>query len=57
MPRQTEVAVPSRNEYHVIREIFALDLSLLENHDIGFENVEHSLDAVNIRATRVAFSI
>ncbi len=43
MARKAEVAVPSWNEYHIVREILALNFGFLEHHNIGFEYVEHSL--------------
>lgn len=41
--RQTEIAVPARYEHHVVHEVFPLDFGLLEDHDVGLENVEHRL--------------
>lgn len=43
MPRKAEVAIPSRDEYHVIGKILPLDLGLLEHDDVGFQDVEHGL--------------
>ncbi|KAI7052596.1 hypothetical protein KC366_g66 [Hortaea werneckii] len=41
MPRQAEVAIPPVDHYHVISEIFPLNLQLLHYHDVAAENVEH----------------
>lgn len=40
---KTEKDVPSRNKNHVVLQIFALYLSLLHDHDISLEYVEHGL--------------
>ena len=41
--RQTEVAVPAWDEYHVIPKIFPLNLGLLEHDNVCLEDVEHAL--------------
>lgn len=41
---QAEVYVPSGHEDHVISKILALDLELLHDDNVCFENVEHGLD-------------
>lgn len=48
--RQAKVAVPSGNQNHIIGEILTLDFSLLKDYNIGFENVEHGLEAVSKRS-------
>src|ERR1700712_5719876 len=41
MLRKAEIAIPTRNKNHVIREVLALYLELLHDHDIGLKSVEH----------------
>ena len=45
VPGEAEIAIPTRNEYHIIREVLSLNFCFLKNDNIGFENVEHSLQA------------
>lgn len=46
MLRKTEEAVPSRNQHHVILQVFALDFELLHDHDIGLQYIEHALECL-----------
>lgn len=41
--RETEIAVPSWHQDHVISKVFALNLGFLENNNIGFQDVKHRL--------------
>ena len=41
MLRETEEAVPARNQDHVVGQVFALDFQLLHDDDVGLEDVEH----------------
>lgn len=40
---EAPVTVPARNEYHVVHEILPLNLCFLEDDDVCFEDIEHSL--------------
>lgn len=41
---ETPVIVPAWNQYHVISEVFSLDLGLLKDNYVGLKDVEHSLE-------------
>ena len=42
--RKTPVIIPARNQYHIISQIFPLDLCLLENDYIGLEDIKHGIE-------------
>jgi hypothetical protein len=43
MLRQAEIAVPAFHQHHVVPQVLALYLGLLEHHDVRLEDVEHGL--------------
>lgn len=45
---ETEKDVPTRNQDHVIPEIFSLDLGLLHHNNVGLEGVKHGLKMVSL---------
>jgi hypothetical protein len=51
---KTPVAVPARHQDHVVGEILSLDLSLLENDDVGLEKVEHGGESAPVAPWLVA---
>lgn len=44
--RQTPIIVPSFDKYHVISQIFSLNLGLLKDYYIGFKDVKHSSEGL-----------
>jgi hypothetical protein len=51
---QAEVAVPARHEHHIVSQVFALDLELLHDDDVGLQNVEHGIEGPLIAPWLVA---
>lgn len=51
---QAEVAVPAGHQDHVVGEVFALDLQLLHDDDVGLEDVEHGIEGALVAPWLVA---
>ena len=57
MLRQTEVAIPSWHQHHIVRQILPLDLKLLHNHYIRLEDVKHAIEGARLAPWLVAKGI
>lgn len=57
MFRQTEVAIPSWHQHHIVRQILPLDLKLLHNDYIRLEDVKHAIEGACLAPWLVAKGI
>lgn len=57
MLRQTEVAIPSWHQYHIVRQILPLNFKLLHNHYIRLEDVKHAIEGARLAPWLVAKGI
>ena len=38
---QTPIAIPAGDKDHIIPQVLSLDLGLLEDYDVGLQDIEH----------------
>lgn len=51
---QAEVAVEARHQHHVVGQVFALNLQLLHDDDVGLEDIEHGVEGAIVAPWLVA---